>query len=89
MTAALLTVGWAGASAAYDHFYGPAHPESSTALLPVDRVAWVWSGAVTDTSFRVTARIDDEAASQAALLVTGAGETRSAGPEDMPESGVP
>ncbi|HEX6197108.1 MAG TPA: alkaline phosphatase D family protein [Jiangellaceae bacterium] len=88
-TAALLTGGWLGAGVAYDHYFGPAHPESSTAELPVDRVAWLWSGAVTESSFRATARIDDDAR-HATLAVeqNGVARARTVGPTPVPDSGI-
>lgn len=88
VTAALLVVGWVGGGTAYDYYYGPAHPESSIADLPVDQVEWAWSGAVTETSFRVTARIDD-ASGPATLLVESddARPRQSIGPTPVPDSG--
>lgn len=90
VTAALVVAGWTGASAAYHHYFGPAHPESATVALPVDRVDWVWVGAVTESSFRVRARIDDHDAEQAVLLVERPdGPTAyESDPVSVPDSGV-
>ncbi len=38
----------------YDYFWGPTHPESAVTELPPSDVEWIWSGAVTDTTARVT-----------------------------------
>ncbi|GAA0902796.1 hypothetical protein GCM10009557_78790 [Virgisporangium ochraceum] len=57
VTVVLCAGTWAGASVAYAHFFGPAHPESTAAVLPVDRVVWVWSGGVTGTSATVVAEL--------------------------------
>lgn len=85
VTAGLLVAGWAGAVAAYDHYFGPAHPESATTALAADRVEWVWSGAVTATSFRVTAQVADDDADEAGLAVAGAAGAPAVA---VPESGV-
>lgn len=47
------------AQRAYDWSFGPTHPESSLDAPPVDLVEWAWSGALTPTGVRVTARLDD------------------------------
>lgn len=52
---ALLAVTAFGARAVWDAFYGPSHPTSITEALPVDRVRWVWSGAVGESSAVVRA----------------------------------
>jgi phosphodiesterase/alkaline phosphatase D-like protein len=57
VTVVLCAGTWAGASVAYAHFFGPAHPESTVAVLPVDRVVWTWSGGVTGTSATVVAEL--------------------------------
>lgn len=41
----------------YEYFWGPTHPESTITELPESDVEWAWSGAVTDSSARVTLKI--------------------------------
>lgn len=64
-----------GASAVYAHFFGPAHPVSSQPALPVDRVVWSWSGAMTTSSAIVVAQLTP-GSRQARLVV----EPESGGP---------
>jgi hypothetical protein len=62
----VLAVGvWVGADRLYGHYEGPTHPQSPLRPVPPDRVLWSWAGALTPTSFTVTAR-----------LVAGAGAVR-------------
>ncbi len=74
---ALLTLGWSGAAAVHDRFFGPAHPTSPLRAEPMDDVEWIWSGAVTDTSATVVARVDasEADAEEITLLVTADGDT--------------
>jgi phosphodiesterase/alkaline phosphatase D-like protein len=85
VTAVVLVAGAAGTGALHRVLYGPTHPESATAAPPVDRVAWVWSGGVTDASFRVTARVTDDAAARATLLVWEDGSPPTRAMEHPPE----
>lgn len=62
-TTILLVVSWVASAAVYDNYLGPAHPQSSIEALPDSPVRWVWSGAVQPTTFSVTARLREEAAS--------------------------
>jgi PhoD-like phosphatase len=74
VTAALLGAVWAVSAGIYDHYFGPAHPSSDTAAVPVDRVEWIWSGGVTSESAVVVARLDDDhdvADVEAAVLDVG------------------
>jgi len=45
----------------YDDIFGPTHPGSTTAELDESALDWIWSGAVTQDSFSVTAKLDDRA----------------------------
>lgn len=56
-TSLLLGGTWIGASAVYEHYYGPAHPASSQRALPVDRVVWSWTGGVTGRQATVVAEL--------------------------------
>src|SRR5215207_6205685 len=71
-----------GADRLYGYYYGPTHPASAVRPVPVDRVVWLWAGALTPTSFTVTAR-----------LVAGARQARLATSTDAalarPEYGPP
>ena len=60
-TALLLSGTWIGASAVYDHYYGPAHPGSHQAALPVDRVVWSWTGGVTGRQATIVAELTGDA----------------------------
>jgi hypothetical protein len=55
---ALLTAGFFGAANVYAQYFGPTHPRSELALLPVEGVEWAWSGALTPTGGTVVARLD-------------------------------
>ena len=54
---------WAGANTVHEHFFGPTHEESVAPVIPVDRVEWVWSGALSPTGITVTARVVEGATS--------------------------
>ncbi|HSL59253.1 MAG TPA: alkaline phosphatase D family protein [Acidimicrobiales bacterium] len=71
VTTSLLGATWVSATTIYDHFVGPAHPESTTAALPVDSVAWVWSGALSPSGVTIVAGVPDDARS-AGVVVTPA-----------------
>lgn len=73
----VLAAGGAASSRVYANYFGPAHPQSSTEVATSDDVPWLWSGGVTPTGFRVTARLDD-ADLDVGLRVTDA-EGRPAG----------
>ncbi|GIH96328.1 alkaline phosphatase D family protein [Planobispora siamensis] len=86
VTALLIGTVWTGGALAYDHYFGPAHPESATPALRADRVSWVWSGAITPSSFRVTARLTGPA-EQAGLIVRPSPQIPPA-PVAVPDSRV-
>jgi phosphodiesterase/alkaline phosphatase D-like protein len=74
----VLLAGYAAAgSAVFDHFYGPQTPQSTAAPLPVDRVEWVWSGALTATSARVVAALADEPDGEVRLAYAAGAEPTS------------
>lgn len=60
ITVASLLGVYATADAVNEHFFGPAHPVSDTAALPIEHVEWAWSGAVTTEGFEVVARVVDD-----------------------------
>lgn len=75
--AVILGTGSVAANAMYQRGYGPTHPQSTLPALPDTPVEWMWSGAMTDTTGTVVARI---AGTDVALLLTGPeGETRHEG----------
>ena len=45
------------AEARHDNAFGAAHPQSQRVALPVDRVEWMWSGAVASDSVKVNAKL--------------------------------
>ena len=62
-TTALVVLGLAAAAVAagfgvglyvYENIWGPTHPESALTELPESEVEWAWSGAVSESSARVT-----------------------------------
>jgi MFS family permease len=55
--AGLAVVGSLGAFRVHAAAFGPTHPESTTRPAPVTLVRWSWAGAVTDTGFRVVAKL--------------------------------
>jgi phosphodiesterase/alkaline phosphatase D-like protein len=65
--AALAAVGALGAFRVHAAAFGPTHPESTTEAAPVTLLRWSWAGAVTDTGFRVVAKLTRDG--QARLVV--------------------
>lgn len=57
VTVLLVGAACVGADRLYGYFYRPAHPVSTAPAMPVDRVAWLWAGALSPRSFTVTARL--------------------------------
>ena len=49
----------AAASRVYDHFFGPAHPVSSTASVPTDLVTWAWMGDIRPDGVTVVLRLEE------------------------------
>ena len=54
---ALLVAGAFGAFRAHAAAYGPTHPESKLEPPPVTVIRWAWAGGVTETGFRVVAKL--------------------------------
>jgi hypothetical protein len=52
-TAALLLGAWYAADATYQHFFGPAHPESETEAVDDPLVEWAWAGGVGPREFNI------------------------------------
>ncbi|MGD9750898.1 MAG: alkaline phosphatase D family protein [Acidimicrobiia bacterium] len=81
VVAALLVSGtWVGAATVYDNYFGPTHPTSRTPAIAVDRVEWLWAGALSSRSISVSAMLA-EGGQEAVLVLTGEGdraEVRSA-----------
>jgi hypothetical protein len=72
VTALLVGAVCVGANRLYGHYYGPTHPASAVRAVPGDRVAWLWAGALSPTSFTVTARLVP-GAREASLVVRADG----------------
>lgn len=85
-----MAVGVYGVAASVnDRFFGPAHPQSDTPALVIDRVAWAWAGAVTAEGFEAVAHLQDEADEVALLAFDGDGEVSARSPSvEPPDSGV-
>lgn len=67
----------AGAIAAV--FLSPSHPRSATASPPPSAVRWIWSGAVTDRSARVVAKLAEDGTAPDLLVSRGAGAGAAVG----------
>lgn len=68
VTALLLGTTWFGSRRVYDHYFGPTHPASTAVRVAVDRVEWVWLGALAADGVSVSARLDG--AGTAAVVAT-------------------
>jgi membrane-associated phospholipid phosphatase len=88
VTVVLIGSTWLGARAVYDQFFGPTHPRSAAAALPVERVEWAWVGSLSATSVTVTARLDDAGAAASLRLSTPTGELRAFGPVRAESHGI-
>lgn len=88
VTLVLVVVAWFGAQEVYGHYFGPTHPASSTAQLPVDRVDWMWSGALTPRGATVVAGVVPGARSATVRMEPAGGGPALTGPtvEVSPES---
>ncbi len=71
---AAVVAGAVVASNIYDDLFGPTHPTSSASALPESELDWIWSGAVSQDSFSVTARLDDDDAESVRLMVASLGD---------------
>ncbi len=67
LAAAAVVGGFGLGQYVYEFFWGPTHPESSITELAESDVEWAWSGAVTDSTARVT--VKTAADGQVRLLV--------------------
>ncbi|QLY28579.1 alkaline phosphatase D family protein [Nocardia huaxiensis] len=71
VTLLLLGGAWVGANRVYAIYFGPTHPDSSAPTLAVDRVEWVWAGALRTDALTVTTRLA-HGYEQASLRVSAA-----------------
>ncbi len=78
---------WSGASALYDHHFGPTHPESVADAIAMDDVEWVWSGGLAPDRITVTARVEDDA-DEVRLDVTDATGVVTSSDTVVPEDGI-
>lgn len=81
LTTLLVGATWGGAWSVYDTYFGPTHPPSDTASVPVDEVEWVLTGVPTPGSVTVTARLREEDA-------TARVEVRPDGSDDRVRSAI-
>lgn len=70
--AALLIFGRVASAHVYDYYYGPTHPTSQAADIPVDLVDWIWAGGVTPEGFVVKARLASDEIGPLSLSVVPA-----------------
>jgi hypothetical protein len=68
VTLVLIGGAWVGAHEVYGHYFGATHPDSSAELLPVDRVSWLWTGALEPRSITVAAGVPGDAGAAAVEL---------------------
>ncbi|MEW6153496.1 MAG: PEP/pyruvate-binding domain-containing protein [Actinomycetota bacterium] len=87
--AAVLTGGtWAGASAIYDHYFGPAHPQSPLVAIRSDTLSWVWAGGLSADGVTVTAKLSRPGPAEVWISASPDGEaarlvpTRGSDPSD-------
>lgn len=85
VTVLLLTGTWVAASFVYGSVFGPTHEDSAATPNPVDRVEWVWLGALGPESISATVRVDDEDL-ETRMVVTSGDETWSSEVEQPSES---
>ena len=76
VTTLLLAGTWVAASFVYGSVFGPTHEDSTAVPIPVDRVEWVWLGALGPESISATVRVDDPDL-KTRLIVTDGAETWS------------
>ncbi len=83
VTMVLIGTTWVGAAQVHDSLFGPTHPSSSAAAVPVDRVEWLWSGGLSSHSLTVSARLREGSSSSriVARPVDGGAEVVAAGSE--------
>jgi membrane-associated phospholipid phosphatase len=55
----LLAAETSAANSVYNRFFGPAHPASTTAEVPVDVVTWAWMGDLRPDGVTVVLRLED------------------------------
>lgn len=87
-TTLLLIVGsWVGASAVYDHFFGPAHPTSDTPALDDPLIDWAWVGATDADGFTAVVQpaVDSETID---IVVRAADASDSESPTAVTSGGV-
>ena len=73
LTSSLLVGAWAAADATYQHFFGPAHPASTTQALDDPVVDWAWAGGVGDSEFTVVAKPVSHVERMTVIVTTEAG----------------
>lgn len=76
VTTLLLASTWVTASFVYGSIFGPTHEDSAAPPIQVDRVEWVWLGALGPESISATVRVDD-AGLETRMIVNGGEETWS------------
>jgi phosphodiesterase/alkaline phosphatase D-like protein len=73
-----LVVEVVGSSTIYNHYFGPAHPESTTAAVAVDRVEWVWVGDLRPDGVTIAVRTVSDAPVPVSVEVQAADGRRTA-----------
>jgi hypothetical protein len=72
----------------FAYHFGPMHPASPATPLPVDRVEWMWAGAVTGREATVVARVDEPRARVRLVLVDPGGQRLEFPEVEADEDGV-
>ena len=65
-----LAAGGLGSTTLHNYYFGPAHPESQIVAPPPSLISWAWSGALTPSSIRVNAQVNEVGASARLAVAT-------------------
>ena len=68
IAASLLVAEASAANAVYNRFFGPAHPGSATADVPVDLATWAWMGDLRPDGVTVVLRLEDPPVGEPVVL---------------------
>ena len=88
VTALLVAGTWVGAAVVYDRYFGPTHPDSTAAEVPVDRVRWMWAGGLSATGATVVAELVDDAGAAGVVFRAPSGDTVSSEEAAVDDDGL-
>jgi hypothetical protein len=81
VTLLLVGASWFGANEVYGHYFGATHPDSTAEALAVDRVSWMWTGALGPRTVTVVAGVPGDARTASAVLAPRSGGPSMRSPE--------